>query len=744
VVDGTRNLAPLLKPRSIAVIGASPDKDIIRGRLLHVLLARGYAGTIYPVTRSHPEVHGLKAYASIDDVPEAPDLAIVVIPAAGVPDALEACGRRGVKAAAIISSGFAEERGEEAAARDRRLREVIERYQLAVTGPNCEGIANLLAPMVGTFTPVLEHVDGPLLPEVGRGRKIAVVSQSGGIAFAYYNRGRPRQLTFSYLVSTGNEAGLEALDYVDWMLDAGDADVFLLYLETIRTPAKLARVAAKAAAAGKPLIVAKMGRSEAGRRAAVSHTAALAGTDQTYDALFRHHGVIRADDMDEMLDIAAAFALCPTAGAERGAALGRRVALLSASGGGAVWMSDTLSAHGLEVPPLDDTTRAEIDRLIPSYGSSVNPVDVTAQAIRQVGYAKIIEILERSPVVDAIVVVGSLAFEGAIQRDIDNLTRVAACVTKPVLFCAYTLASARATSLLVGAGLPAFTSMPGCARALRAIADYAQFRERRAARAREASAPAHGGVDATVRERVGAQLRAAGPVLTEFETKELLAAYGVPRLPEELVKDEAAAVAAARRIGFPVALKVQSPGIAHKTEAGALLLSLDSDAAVRDGYRRVLERARTAAPNATIHGVLVQPMAAPGREMIVGVARDVDFGPMVMIGLGGIHAEVLRDVVLLPPDVDATDARAAIARLRGAALLGPVRGAPAADVDALVDLVVRLARFATDHAETIAEIDLNPVIVHPRGLSVVDGLIVNRVGGPDMAPHTPQRSEHPR
>jgi acyl-CoA synthetase (NDP forming) len=713
----TPDLSPLLSPRSIAVLGASPDKEIIRGRLLHVLTARGYPGNIYPITRSHAVVHGLPAYASLDDVPEVPDLAIVVIPAANVPEALEACGRRGVRAAAIISSGFAEEVGAAAADRERRLREVIARHKLLVSGPNSEGVANLLMPMVGTFTPVLEHVEGPLLPEVGGGRRIAVVSQSGGVAFAYYNRGRPRQLAFSYLVSTGNEAGLEALDYVDWMLDDGRADIFLLYLETIRTPAKLARVADKAAAAGKPLIVAKMGRSEAGRRAAISHTAALAGASEVYDAMFRHHGVIAADDMDEMLDMAAAFALCPPAP-------GRRVALLSASGGGAVWMSDTLVSHGLDVPTLDAETRRQIDELIPSYGSSANPVDVTAQAIRQVGYAKIIEILARSPVVDAIVVVGSLAFEGAIQRDIDNLKRVAAHIGKPVLFCAYTLASARATALLVGAGLPAFTSMPGCAKALRALADYAAFRERRRHRQHETT------MHDRARTDVAKRLAQAGRVLTEYETKELLAAYGVPRPAEELAGDDSAAIAAARRIGLPVAVKVLSPEIAHKTEAGAVALALASETAVRDAYRRIVDSARRAAPGAPINGVLVQKMAPRGREMIVGVTRDPDFGLMLMVGLGGIHAEVVRDVAMLPLTINAADARAAIKGLRGAALLGPVRGEPAADVEALVDVLLRVARFASDHAETVAEIDLNPVIVHAagQGVSVVDALLV-KTGG---------------
>jgi acyl-CoA synthetase (NDP forming) len=709
------DLGPLLSPRAIAVIGASPDTGIIRGRVLHTLIARGYPGAIYPVTRSHGEVHGLKAYASVEDVPGPVDLAIVVIPADAVADALEACGRRGVKAAAIISSGFAEERGEAGAARQARLRDVIARHGLAVSGPNSEGVANLTMPMVGTFTPVLEHLEGPLLPEVGGGRAISVISQSGGIAFAYYNRGRPRQLRFTHLVSTGNEVGLEALDYVDWMIDEGRSDIFLLYVETLRTPAKLARVAEKAAAAGKPLVVAKVGRSEAGRRAALSHTASLAGADQAYDAMFRRHGVIRADDIDEMLDVAAAFALCPPM-------RGRRVAVLSASGGGAVWMADLLSAHGLAVPPLDEPTQREIDTLIPAYGSSTNPVDVTAQAIRQVGYGRIIEILQRSPVVDAVVVVGSLAFEGAIQRDIEALARVASAATKPILFCAYTLASPRATALLVGAGLPAFTHMPGCARALRALADHAAFQERRASRGAPAAAAG------TARADARARLGAAGAVLPEDDAKATLTAYGIPRPPEGLARDEEEAVAVARRIGFPVALKVQSPHIAHKTEAGALALALDSEGAVREAWRGVMERARRAVPGADIRGALVQRMASRGVEMIVGVTRDDDFGPMLMVGLGGIHAEVLRDVAVLPLDVDAADARAALAGLRGAALLRGVRGEPPADVDALVDVLVRLARFASDHADTIAEIDLNPVIVHAAGagVSVVDALIVKR------------------
>jgi acyl-CoA synthetase (NDP forming) len=709
------DLTPLLWPRSIAVIGASPDRDIIRGRLLHIMRLRGFDGPIYPVTRSHAEVDGLPAYRSIGDVPGPVDLAIVVIPAAAVPEALAECGARGVRAAIVISSGFGEERGDAGRQREDALRTVAARHGMVVCGPNCEGLVNALAPVVATFSPVFEHRELSLAPEGERGRPIGVVSQSGGIAFAYFNRGRPRQLRFSHMVSTGNETSLAAFDYVDFMLAEGRTDVFLLYLEAVRDAAKFREVAARAAHLGKPLVVSKVGRSEAARRSAASHTGALAGSDAAYDAVFRRYGVVRAGDLDEMLDIAAAFSFCPPAP-------GPRVGLLSASGGGATWMADLLAGHGLELPPLDAATRAQIDALIPSYGSSQNPVDVTAQAVRQVGYARIVEILLASPVVDAVVVIASLTSEATLAKDADALARLTAAADKPILFCSYTLPLARAVAILSGGGIPAYTSMASCARALQALVGYAAFRERWSRRREPAAAP-HAAAAA-----VGARLRAAGRLLCEDEAKELLAAYEVARPPEAMAHGEDEAAAAARAIGFPVALKVQSPDIAHKTEAGAVALGLASEEAVRAAYHRILASAAAAHPQAKVRGVLVQAMAPAGREMIVGVSRDRDFGPMLMVGVGGIHVEVLRDVALAPLPVERADALELIAGLRGAELLAGVRGEPPADVDALADLLVRLSRFAADQGDIVAEIDLNPVIVHRRGegLSIVDALIVTR------------------
>ena len=517
------------------------------------------------------------------------------------------------------------------------------------------------------------------------------------------------------MISSGNEATLEGLDYVDWMLDEGRTDICLLYMEAVRSAATFRRVGAKAARLGKPIIVGKVGRSEAGRRAAASHTGSLAGSDSAYDAMFRRYGIVRCEDIDEMVDTAAAFAFCPLP-------RGRRVALLSASGGGAAWMADMCTAHGLELPEMDAATRKEIDPLIPSFASSQNPIDLTAQAIREVGYARIIEILQRSAVTDMILVVGSLATETMLRRDIDAITRVARDSAVPIAFCAYTNASPAAITLLASAGIPAYTNMANCAKALRALAEYAEFQQRWRQRGGDDLAPVS---DAS---EVRRRLREAGRVLCEYEAKEVLAAYGVPRPREEMVGDVTRAVEAAGRIGFPVALKVQSPDIPHKTEAGALALGIATPAALRRAYRQVVSAARTAHPGADVRGVLVQQMAPKGVEVIVGVTRDETFGPLVMVGLGGVFVEVLRDVAFAPAPLTREDARDLLGQLRGARLLQGVRGEPPADVDALIDLLVGVSRFAADHADAIAEIDLNPVIVHPQGqgVSVVDALIITR------------------
>src|SRR5437762_4826089 len=499
------DLRPLLSPDSVAIIGAAADSSL-RGRLTQQLVEHGFDGRIYPVTRSQTEVLGHKAYAAVGDIPEAADLAIILVPAAYVVSTIEQCAARGIPAAVVISSGFAEEKSEEAAARDQALRAIAKRTGMVIAGPNSEGLVNPLRPLVATFSPVFHDPKEPLLPQNSRAKPIAVSCQSGALTFAFLSRGRDRQLRFTYQISAGNQTVLEAHDYLDWVLDAGGADIFMGYLEGIRDTQRFRAVAEKAARMGKPMILAKVGRSDAGRRAAASHTGSLARAGMADDAIFRHHGIIRGEDLDHMVDVASAFAYCPLP-------RGNRVAIITGSGGSAVWMADILSAHGLELPVLEDNIQAQIMKLLPSYGSAQNPIDATAQAIGELGYAPLVEIVAQSERIDTILLISSMANENRAGKLAEEMAPISAAIDKPILLSTYTTASAAAIATLAGAGIPCYTSMPSCARAIRALVDYGAFQERLAHRSAEPPAPL------AAREEVSRLLAGSVPVLTEVAAK---------------------------------------------------------------------------------------------------------------------------------------------------------------------------------------------------------------------------------
>lgn len=708
------DLDALFWPRSIVLVGASPDKSGIRGRIVDAVRQHGFDGPLYPVSRSHDSIDGLKTYPRVSAIPEAVDLAIVTIPAEYVADALEAGGERGVRAAVIISSGFAEEPGEGGASRESAIRTVVERYDMAVLGPNGEGYMNAVAPLTASFSPTIFDVQGGLTPEGTHAGGIAVVSQSGGIGFSFFNRGRPRELRFSFVVSMGNEAGLEGLDVVDYLLDDAHTDVILGFVEGFRTPAKFAHVAARAAALRKPLILAKVGGSQAGARAAASHTATLAGSQRVYEAMFARYGVVPGHDVDEMIDIAASFSYF------RGRLpKGKRVAILTPSGGAGIWLADVCAANGLEVPELDGETRAAIDGLLPAYGTSRNPVDVTAQVIFKLGYAPVLELIAASPSIDAVLVAGSLGLLRYVKPQLEALTRLAESIEKPVVFCAYTLAHAEAVGLLARAGFPCFTSMPNAARSISAMADYQRFLDRFE---RDRDMPAEAvEIPASVKTR----LAESSGVLCEHEAKALLADAGIGGNRDTLAGSEDEAVAAAAGVDTKVALKVQSPDLSHRARIGALALDLDDEREIRDAYRLVLDNARAQRPDADIHGVLVSPMSPSGVEIIVGISRDADFGPMLMLGAGGTLVEVLDDVIVTPAPATRDQILDLLTEWKGIRLLDGSGGAPVADIDALVELAAAVSRFAAS-ATNLSSLDLNPVIVHPRGkgVSVVDALIV--------------------
>ncbi len=688
------------------------------------MLAHPFKGTIYPVSRSAAEVQGLTAYKSVAELPEVPDLAILIIPAEFVPDELERCGKAGVKAAVILSSGFAEEPGGEGARMQAAIRATARRYDMAVTGPNTEGFANIALGLCPTFSPAMDPGAGAIAPDkpLGAGQ-ISVVSQSGGLGFAFFDRARGRNLVFRHIVTMGNEAVLETADIVDYLIDEGKTDVFLLLLEDVKTPEKFRRIADKALKAGKPLIVAKIGQTEAGRRAVASHTAALAGSYEAYRAIFRHHGVIEGNDFDEMIDLAAAFLTC---GDKLPA--GKRMGICTSSGGAGVWMADACVRAGLEVPELDPATRKEIDALIPSYGTSQNPIDSTAQGVHKMGYAAFARLAALSPVIDGVMVVVTARRSAFLTDDQPKLMALANETKKPVFLWTYTLPSDKSIEVVNEAGYPLFKNADSCARAMCVMADYRALRERLS---RPPSAAAWK-VDRAAAEKI---LASSPQVLCEWQARPLLAANGIAGgQVGELAHSAADAEKAARNIARPVALKVQSANITHKTEAACVALNVTANEAGA-AYERLVANAKRHVPSARIDGVLVQPMAPAGREVILGVNRDATWGPLLMVGLGGVLVEALGDVALAPVPLGHDEARALLGRLKGARLLQAYRGMPEADIDALAELMVRLSHFAADHADDIAEIDLNPVIVHGKGkgLSIADALIVRQ-------PRTAQRS----
>jgi acetate---CoA ligase (ADP-forming) len=465
------DIGKLLWPRSVAVIGASSDTKGLRGRILQILRGHPFAGPVYPVSRSEAEVQGLKAYRSVAELPEPVDLAVLIIPAKFVPDELARCGAAGIPAAIIPSSGFAEEAGEAGARLQEEIRAIAVCYDMAVNGPNGEGFANTEAALCPTFSPAMEAGATPLLP-FGRTGQAAVIAQSGGLGFAFFDRGRPKDLSFRYIVTTGNEACLETFDFVDYMLDEGKTDVFLLLIEDVRNFETFERVAAKALKAGKPLIVSKLGQSEAGRRAVASHTGARAGRHDDYRAAFARYGMIESDDIDEMIDIAAGFLAFGTR-----LPAGNRVGICTSSGGGGAWVADVCAAAGLDVPELDAATRAAIDVHLPAYGTSQNPVDVTAQAVHQMGYAEFARLVAGSPAVDGVIVVVTGRSTRLLMGDREALSLLARNTTKPIFMWSYTIPAEECVRLFSETGYPLFTSARNCARTMRAMAEYQAARE---------------------------------------------------------------------------------------------------------------------------------------------------------------------------------------------------------------------------------------------------------------------------
>jgi acyl-CoA synthetase (NDP forming) len=699
----THKLHSFFWPESIAVLGASPDLHRIRGRLLHQLRENGFPGRILPINPSYQEIDGLTCYPSIGSAGGGIDLALVAIPAAGVAAAVDECARAGVKNTLIISSGFAEEGG---AAGDMQaeLLAVTRRTGIRACGPNCEGYYNALGRVATTFSPTVETRADDSRTLVSE-RRIGVIAQSGGIGFALFNRGKAAGLGFSYVISTGNEADLTMADFLDYMVEDEHTDAVMLFCEAVRNGPGFVAALEKALRLGKPVIAVKVGKSDAGTRATASHTASLSGSHAAYHAVFERYGVIEAEDADEAIAIAGLVLTCPLP-------KGRRAGIITVSGGGGAWMADTLTAHGLIVPTLSAETQAGLRPLMPSYGASGNPVDVTAQG-SNTGPAMmtVMEHLADSDEIDMLVLITSLASETRVSLEPERIRAVAARCGKPMTVWSYTLPSAFGMQAAAGCGLYVDSNLRNVGVAMGKLAGYAESRRRTLP---EPFSPVSGHL-----------YPGLPPVVPEYLAKQVLAAW-LPDTRETLVTSARDAVVAAERLGFPVVLKVQSADLPHKTEAGGVRLNLADRDAVTAAYAAMLADVARHRPDAAIDGVLVQRMAPKGQELVIGMMDDATFGPIMMLGFGGTTVELFGDVVHAPAPLDDAEATRMLLSLRSSRLLTGFRGAPPIDLAPVAALVAALSRAALTLRDQVQEFELNPVIVHAdgSGLTIADALLM--------------------
>lgn len=697
-------ISRLLQPRSVAIIGASADPTKTAGRPVAYLQKHGYAGHILPVNPKADRIGDLPCYADIASLPVVPDVAIVLLGAERAHLAVRELAARGTAAAIVLASGYTET-GEDGARRQRQLIEAAS--TMRILGPNTIGLVNLTDSIVLSATGALEMDHFP----VG---SIGVVSQSGGILGSLLSRASARGIGLSKLISTSNEVDLELADFIDFLADDEATKVIALYVETVRNPAKFRAAALKAARAGKAVVAFKIGRSEAGAAAAVSHTGAMAGADRMYDALFRQTGVIRAQSFNDLLDI-------PVALATGRKLRGNRVAILTSTGGAGTLVSDDLGLHGFETPPPDAAT-AEALRALQTGSEAVldrNPIDVTLAGLRPDLLRGAITALLASPSYDALtIIVGSSSLArpelmaGAIQ-DCLPLT------DKPVL--AYISPHApEVGALLTQRGVPAFAAAESCTAALVAMLASSRFVAPDVA---QAAGPA-----------VAVDDFAPGS-LDEAQAKQLFARFGVPCAREIIISTPAEAEAAARELGGSnnarVVLKILSSQITHKSDIGGVAVGLSAETVAA----RLTQMAADVEARAGVRPqrYLVQEMVGGGTELILGMHRD-PLGTAILLGMGGVTAELFKDTTmrLLPADANGlgclsrAEALSMAQDLKTWPLLDGFRGRPKADVDALVDAIVAFSRMAAQLGERLVEAEINPVFVLPQGQGVraADGVVV--------------------
>ncbi len=695
-------LRPLLDPASVAILGASPRPGSFGGNVL-ANLVRHYKGGILPINPNYNEIAGLPCYGTLRDLPRRPDCLGVAVPAPQVEPLLREAAALGVPGAIIFSSGFAETGTPEGSAMQARLTAVAAETGLRIMGPNCTGIVATRSGAACNILPSVREL--PLVPG-----GIALVGQSGALGYVVF-QAMHRGVGFSRLISTGNSCDVDIADLIAFLVEDPETTAIACLFESVPSGPRLLAALEKAFRAGKPVIACKIGVTQAGGRAALSHSGMLSGDAATYDAVFERTGVIQVDAFEGLLETAVFFS-------RAGRPQTQGIGILSGSGGSVVMAADKAEKHGIPMPPPGETTQDALRQRLPGFATIANPADITAESIRDEAlYGECVEIFARDPAFASVAVLMPSAHGAPAITRAEGLSRLAGKLDRPLTLVWMNEWYEGVGSAVYDASqtLSVFRSLDRCMNAYRLWFHHDRLRavlEARQPHAPEAALPA-------ARRLLAAH--APGSALTERDSKSLLALYGVPVAADRLCTSADEAVAAAREIGFPVVAKVEAAAIHHKSDIGGVVLNLRDADAVAAAYVAIRQ---ATAKEPSVAGVTIQPMVPTGVEMLVGARRDPQFGPLVVFGFGGTLVEVMGDVAVRLAPVSPAEVRLALEGLRMRKVLDGARGNPPCDIDAYCDLVARISRLVADLGEEVAEIDVNPVILGPKGGIAVDALVV--------------------
>jgi acetyltransferase len=689
----------LIKPAHVAVVGASRSPQKIGHAILENVIKSGYKGEIFPVNPKEDEISGLKSYSSVKDIGKPIDLAVICVPSAHVLSVAEECGELGVKGLIVITAGF-KEIGKEGLKKEKELVKICRKYNMRMVGPNCVGILNTHTPINASFAK--GH------PDQG---KVAFISQSGAMLVSIVDWSYDMGVGFSSFISLGNKADLDEIDFIESCANDPETAVILCYIEDVTDGKRFIDVCSEASKK-KPVIVLKSGTSNAGAQAASSHTGALAGSDRAYEAAFRQSGVLRAATMNELFDLARAFSTQPLP-------RDSRVAIVTNSGGPAILTTDAVEKRKLRMARFEKETTDKLRENLPVEASIYNPVDIIGDA-RNDRYEFALETVLQDDNVDSVLVLLCPAALTEPEKTAKTIVELSKKYSNKPIMSVYmggkTLAEGK--KYLTDNGIPDFTFPESSVRAIKGMVRYSKYTEPKP----QAEKLTLDGIDKDkvrkILDKVFAEKRV---VLLGHEAAEVMAAYGIPASRSLLATSEDEAAEFASEVGYPVAMKISSPRIAHKTDVGGVKLGIHSESEARKAYRRIMERVTHFMPDAPIHGIEVQNMIDEGVEVIIGMSKDIQFGPLVVFGLGGIYVNLMEDVTfrLASSLNNVQEAKKMITETKAYKMLKGYRGKKPADMDALVDAILRTARLVTDFCE-ITEMDINPVRVHTRGATALD------------------------